>query len=43
MVIRLDRFRFLEPPDERLVAWHYNQAVKARIRGFAVDMSAIGQ
>ncbi|CAD6586988.1 MAG: hypothetical protein TREMPRED_004619 [Tremellales sp. Tagirdzhanova-0007] len=35
-----DRFRFMEAPDERLVAWHYNQAVKARIRGFAVDMRA---
>ena len=38
-----DRFsRFLDPPDPRLVAWHYNQAVKARIRGFSVGMS-IGQ
>ena len=34
-----DRFsRFHEPPDPRLVAWHYNQAVKARIRGFSVGM-----
>ena len=32
-------FSFLRtPPDPRLVAWHYNQAVKARIRGFSVGM-----
>lgn len=43
MEIPPDRFRFLDPPDPRLVAWHYNQAVKARIRGFAVDMSAMAQ
>jgi hypothetical protein len=32
-----DRFsRFYDSPDPRLVAWHYSQAVKARIRGFSV-------
>jgi len=43
MEIPPDRFRFWEPPDPRLVAWHYNQAIKARIRGFAVDMGAAAQ
>jgi len=35
-----DRFgRFYDPPDPRLVAWHYSQAVKARIRGYSVGMN----
>jgi hypothetical protein len=39
--IPLTRFsKIYDPPDPRLLAWHYNQAVKARIRGFSVGMLA---
>jgi len=31
-----DRFRYLDKPDPVLIAWHYAQAVKMRIRGYAV-------
>lgn len=39
-VLRFDHFRGKEPdkPDPRFLRWHYNQCVKARIRGFAVGM-----
>jgi len=38
--LAIDRFRgrFLDYPDVRFIEWHYNQCVKARIRGFAVGM-----
>lgn len=32
------RFRYHEGPDPVLIAWHYRQTVRARIRGFSVDM-----
>jgi len=35
-----ERFgRFYDPPDSRLIAWHYRQAVQARIRGYSVGMN----
>jgi len=33
-----DRFRVLDKPDPVLVAWHYTQAVRMRIRGYSVGM-----
>ena len=35
-----DRFRgkLRDYPDPRFIKWHYNQCVKARIRGFAIGM-----
>ncbi len=33
-----DRFRYLDKPDPVLVAWHYAQAVRMRIRGYSVGM-----
>ncbi|RSH89907.1 hypothetical protein EHS25_001893 [Saitozyma podzolica] len=35
-----NRFRGLDrdKPDPRFIRWHYNQCVKARIRGFAARM-----
>lgn len=34
-----ERFsKYYDPPDPRLIAWHYNQAVKACIRGYSVGM-----
>lgn len=35
-----DRFRYLDKPDSVLVAWHYAQAVRMRIRGYSVGMVA---
>lgn len=32
------RFRVLDKPDPVLVAWHYTQAVRMRIRGYSVGM-----
>ena len=32
------RFRALDKPDPVLVAWHYTQAVRMRIRGYSVGM-----
>ncbi|RSH94179.1 hypothetical protein EHS25_003982 [Saitozyma podzolica] len=32
------RFRYHEGPDPVLVAWHYRQTIRARIRGFSVGM-----
>ena len=38
--IPADRFgSFYDPPDPCLVPWHYSQAVKARIRGYSVQMN----
>jgi hypothetical protein len=39
-VLPPDRFRGDEEdrPDPRFLRWHYNQCVKARIRGFAAGM-----
>ncbi len=34
-----DRFRNLERPDPVLIAWHYTQAVRMRIRGYSIGMS----
>jgi hypothetical protein len=35
-----DRFsKFYDPPDPRLIAWHYSQTVKSRIRGYSVGMN----
>lgn len=34
-----NRFRVLDKPDPVLVAWHYTQAVRMRIRGYSVGMS----
>ncbi len=33
-----DRFRNLERPDPVLIAWHYTQAVRMRIRGYSIGM-----
>jgi len=35
-----DRFRekLCDYPNPRFIKWHYNQCVKARIRGFAIGM-----
>lgn len=41
--IPLDRFRYLDPPDSRLLAWHYAQAVRMRIRGYSVGMQRRGR
>jgi hypothetical protein len=35
-----DRFRVHPPPDPRLVAWHYKQAVMMRIREYSVRMDS---
>lgn len=38
--LRSDRFRGEEEdrPEPRFLKWHYNQCIKARIRGFAAGM-----
>jgi hypothetical protein len=33
-----EHFRKFERPDPILVAWHYTQAVRMRIRGYSVGM-----
>lgn len=38
-----DRFRYLDGPDPVLVAWHYAQAVRMRIRGHSVGMDRRGR
>ncbi len=38
-----DRFRYLDKPDPLLVAWHYAQAVRMRIRGYSVGMVRRGR
>ncbi len=35
-----DRFRYLDKPDPLLVAWHYAQAVRMRIRGYSVGIDS---
>jgi hypothetical protein len=43
-VIRPDRFRVHSPddlPDPKLLAWHYAQCARARIRGFAAGMPSL--
>lgn len=36
------RRRIRDRPEPRFIRWHYNQCIKARIRGFAFGMEASG-
>lgn len=38
-----ERFRYLDKPDPVLIAWHYTQAVRMRIRGHSVGMVRRGR
>ncbi len=40
LALRPDRFRRYDGPDPDLVAWHYAQAVRMRIRGYSVGIDS---